>query len=135
MKRSFHGGHSLHGATLSTSPCGARAGHSYATNARSAWADLPSTRFLNEIGNDPAPVDSDPSPVAPDPAVSNDGEDLPRVRIENDVLGKDEILSHGFCLEDDGLAGPARVLGSTAGQVLARFGQGAGIKRAMTVSA
>ena len=47
--------------------------------------------------------DSDLSPVAPDPAVSNDGEDLPRVRIKNDVLSKDEILSHGFWLEDDGL--------------------------------
>jgi hypothetical protein len=39
--------------------------------------------------------------------VSNDGDDLPRIRIENNVLGKDEILSHGFCLEDDGLAGKA----------------------------
>ena len=38
--------------------------------------------------------DSNPSPVAPDLAVSNNGEDLGRVRIENDVLGKDEILSH-----------------------------------------
>ena len=41
--------------------------------------------------------DSDLNPVAPDPTVSNDGHDLPRVRIENDVLGKDEILSHGVC--------------------------------------
>jgi hypothetical protein len=96
----------------------------YATNARSALAVLPSIRFLNEIANDPAPAtslpsrlpfrsyicankDSNPSPVAPDPAVSNDGQNLPRVRIENDILGKDEILSHGFCLEDDGLSGKA----------------------------
>ena len=92
-------------------------GHSYATNARSPWADLPSTRFLNEIGNGPstrgefaeqiavqirhlrAHEDSVPALVAPDPAVSNDGDDLPRLGIENDVLGKDEILSYGFCLE------------------------------------
>jgi hypothetical protein len=45
--------------------------------------------------------DSDPRSVAPRAAISNDGEDLPRVRIENDVLRKDEILRHGF-LEDDG---------------------------------
>jgi hypothetical protein len=51
--------------------------------------------------------DSDPSPVAPDRAVSNHRNDLRRVSIDNDVLGKDEILSHGFCLEDDGLAGKA----------------------------
>jgi hypothetical protein len=67
---------------------------------------------LNEIGNVPgefaeqiavqiihlrANQDSDPHPVAPDPTVSNDGHDLPRVRIENDVLRKEEILSHGVC--------------------------------------
>jgi hypothetical protein len=40
--------------------------------------------------------DSDLSSVAPDPAVSNDGYDLRRVRVKNDVLGKDETLSHGF---------------------------------------
>ncbi len=40
-----------------------------------------------------------PSPIAPDTAVANDGKDLPRVRIENDILGKDEILSHAVCLE------------------------------------
>ena len=44
--------------------------------------------------------DSDLSPVAEDPSVSNDGDALPRVRIENDVLGKDEVLSHVPCLED-----------------------------------
>jgi hypothetical protein len=43
--------------------------------------------------------DSDLSPVAPDAAISNHRNDLRGVRIENDVLGKDEILSHGFCLE------------------------------------
>ena len=36
-------------------------GHGYATKARSAWADLPFSRFLNEIGNDPAPAASLPS--------------------------------------------------------------------------
>ena len=94
-------------------------GHSYSTNARSAWADLPSTRFLNEIGN--APAASLPSrlpfrsyicaptrtailaPSRFDPRrFERDGENLPRVRIKNDVLSKDEILSHGFWLEDDG---------------------------------
>ena len=40
--------------------------------------------------------DSDPSPIAPDLAVSNDGENLPRARIENNVLGNNEIRSRGF---------------------------------------
>src|ERR1700722_9208000 len=40
--------------------------------------------------------DSDPSPIAPDLAVSNDGDNLPRARIENNVLGNNEIRSHGF---------------------------------------
>jgi hypothetical protein len=53
-----------------------------------------------------ANVDSDLSLVAPDPAVSNDGEDLPRVRIENDVLGKDEILSYGFASKTTGWRAP-----------------------------
>jgi hypothetical protein len=51
--------------------------------------------------------DSDPSPVAPDAAVSNHRNDLRRIRIKNDILGKDEILSHGCCLEDDGLVSKA----------------------------
>ena len=119
-----------------------RAGRTYSTNARSAWADLPYYQVLRrnrqqlgargelaeqiavQIIHLRANEDSDLGPVAPDRAISNDGEDLRRVRIQNDVLGKDKILSHAFCLGDDGSAGPARVLGSTAGQVLARFGQG-----------
>ena len=36
--------------------------------------------------------DSDPSPVAPHAAISNHRNDLRRIRIENDVLGKDQIL-------------------------------------------
>jgi hypothetical protein len=36
-------------------------GHSYATHARSAWDDSPSTRFLNEMGNDPSLATSLPS--------------------------------------------------------------------------
>jgi hypothetical protein len=70
---------------------------------RGEFAEQIAVQIIHLLANE----DSDPSPVAPDPAVSNDGEDLPRVRIENDVLGKDEILSHGFCLEDDGLAAKA----------------------------
>jgi hypothetical protein len=56
--------------------------------------------------------DSDLGPVTPDPAVSNDCYDLRRFRIKNDVVGKDEIMSHCFprrrrvggkslCLRDD----------------------------------
>jgi hypothetical protein len=45
------------------------------------------------------------TPSRQTPPVSNHRNDLRRIRIENnDVLGEDEILSHGFCLEDDGLA-------------------------------
>jgi hypothetical protein len=44
-------------------PCGAplSRGARYATNAGLAWADWPSTRFWNEIGNDPAPASRLPS--------------------------------------------------------------------------
>ena len=35
---------------------------------------------------------SDLSSVAPDATVANDRKDLRRIRIENDILGKDEIL-------------------------------------------
>jgi hypothetical protein len=58
--------------------------------------------------------DSDLSPVAPDPAVSNDGYDLRRFRIKNDVLGKDEILSHGFASKTTGWR--EKPLASTTGQ-------------------
>jgi hypothetical protein len=45
--------------------------------------------------------------VATRVSVSNDGDALPRVRIENDVLGEDEVLSHVPCLEG-GAKSPAR---------------------------
>jgi hypothetical protein len=48
--------------------------------------------------------DSDSCPVPPDAAVANDRKDLAHVRIENDILGKDEILSHGFASKTTGLA-------------------------------
>ena len=81
---------------------------------------LEATAQILGIGNDPSPAASLPSrlpfrsyifaptrtailtPLRQTPP--NDGDDLRCNRIENDVLGKDEILSHGFCLEDDGLA-------------------------------
>ena len=45
---------------------------------------------------------SDLSSVAPDATVANDRKDLRRIRIENDILGKDEILGHGSGVEEDG---------------------------------
>ena len=48
---------------------------------------------------------SDLSSVAPDATVANDRKDLRRIRIENDILGKDEILGHGSCVEHNGLGG------------------------------
>jgi hypothetical protein len=71
--------------------------------ARGEFAEQIAVQIIHVRANE----DSDPSPVAPDPAISNDGEDLRSLRIDNDVLGKDEILSHGFCLEDQGVAGKA----------------------------
>jgi hypothetical protein len=61
-------------------------------SSRGEFAEQIAVQIIHVRANE----DSDPSPVAPDPAVSNDGDDLRRVRIENDVLGKDEILSHRF---------------------------------------
>jgi hypothetical protein len=49
---------------LSLAALHCRVGHSYATNAGSAWTDWPSTRFGNEIGKDPAPAASVPSRCA-----------------------------------------------------------------------
>jgi hypothetical protein len=97
-------------------------GHSYATNAlgmsrfalyqvlernrqrpiaRSKLAEQIAVQIIHLRANE----NSDPIPVAPDAAVANDGEDLPGVRIENDVLGEDEILDHASCPEGDGLTG------------------------------
>jgi hypothetical protein len=84
--------------------------------ARSAWALAPcqvlernrqrsiAREFAEQIAvqiiHVRANEHSNPSPVAPDAAVSNLRNDLRRVRIENDVMRKDEILSHGFSLQD-----------------------------------
>ncbi len=78
--------------------------------ARGQFAEQIAVQIIHLRANE----DSDPHPIAPDPAVSNHRNDLRRIRIENDVLGKDEILSHGFCLEDDGLADKASGLVTTA---------------------
>src|SRR4029077_2658694 len=90
-------------------PLYCRAGHSNATNARSAWGRFAPYQVLERNRQRPiargefaeqiavqvihvrANEDSDPSPVAPDAAVSNHRNDLRSIRIENDVLGKDEI--------------------------------------------
>ena len=48
---------------------------------------------------------SDLSSVAPDATVANDRKDLRRIRIENDILGKDEILGLDLASKRMGLGG------------------------------
>ena len=60
--------------------------------ARGEFAEQIAIQIIHLRANE----NSDPSPVPPDAAVANDGKDLSRVGIENDILGKDEILNHGF---------------------------------------
>jgi hypothetical protein len=54
--------------------------------ARGQFAEQIAVQIIHMRANE----DSDPHPVAPNPAVSNHRNDLRRIRIKNDVLGKDE---------------------------------------------
>jgi hypothetical protein len=67
-------------------------------SARAKFAEQIAVQIVYLRANE----NSDPNPIAPDPAVSHDGYDLRRVGIKNDVLGKDEILSHGFASKTTG---------------------------------
>jgi hypothetical protein len=51
-----------------------------------------------------------PYPVAKDLSVSHGGDAFPRVRIENDVLGKDEVLAHVCLASKTGLGRENRQL-------------------------
>jgi hypothetical protein len=70
-------------------------------SARGEFAEQSAVQIMHLRANE----DGDPNPVAPDPAVFERWRGPSCVRIQNDVLAKYRILSHGF--EDDGLPGKA----------------------------
>ena len=69
--------------------------------ARGQFAEQIAVQIIHLRANE----DSDPHPVAPNPAVSNHRNDLRRIRIENDVLGEDKVLSHVLSLKVAGRGG------------------------------
>jgi hypothetical protein len=71
--------------------------------ARGEFAEQIAVQIIHVRANE----DSDPGPVAPDATVSNHRDDLRRIRIEDNVLGKDEILTHGLPRKRRGDAGKA----------------------------